>query len=132
MTDEVAEPNIVLCDQGIANRHENTIYINRNLLKPEWAEYYGYILQHEKKHSFGDRFYSLGRHALIDTWVPLKYWLMSLKFMAKHPGALMQLSPVRYIRGDGEPDGLLAFDWISVIFLLVIIVALQQIAGLIL
>ena len=128
MTDE---PTIVYTDYGIANRHENIIYINRNLLRPEWEELYQHAIRHETTHSPGDRYRAMGRDFLLDLYVPFKLWLMSLKFMSIYPRALMQLSPIRYLKGDGEKDGLLAFDMFSIVCTVVIVLVIWYLIRLI-
>jgi hypothetical protein len=121
------EPNnnnkekIVYCSQGIANRHYDKIYLHKELLKPEWSELYSYAIRHERLHSPVTHIKDYYGNIRIDSWLPLKIFWLSIKFAFKNPGAWWQFSPIRYLKGDDEKDGLLAFDPVSIIFALVII-----------
>lgn len=81
---------------GLANRIKDTIVLNKHLKKYPWL--YARILKHELKHDDGIVFNV--KHDYKDLFsTGLKEWISKIGFMVKHPGSLIQLSPVWYYEG---------------------------------
>ena len=81
---------------GLANKIKDTIVLNKHLKKYPWL--HARILKHELKHN-EDMLFNV-KHDYKDLFsTGLKEWISKIGFMVKHPGALLQLSPVWYYEG---------------------------------
>ena len=89
---------IVYVENGLGNRFNDRIELNKNLLLPQYKEIHDKVLSHELSHTnkaftFKDLKLDLGKSEVSS--------IDMLKFMLKYPKSFSQLLPFYYSRKHG-------------------------------
>jgi hypothetical protein len=94
------------CRWGLAERVDDTIYLNENLKKPEWGFLHDYLLAHEQEHSGG----GVTREDIVNDlkFATRNYLPSEVMFMIKHPKSWSQVLGVSFREGE------ICIDWINI------------------
>ena len=111
------EIRIVWTDWDVANRIGSTIYLNKNLQKPEYRVLLDWIMAHELAH---------GEHTDKYNWNDFKLDFMPenkmlwqlLLFQLKHPKSWSQLLPFKEVDGGIYWDISLLIQWVIALLII--------------
>jgi hypothetical protein len=98
---------------GLAERVDDTIYLNENLQRPEWYSLKEHLLKHELAHDPGS---VSTKDVVLDIKHATQNWLPSeLMFMWRHPRAWSQVLGVSFREGE------VCFDWTNILINCVVV-----------
>lgn len=100
---------------GLANRIKDTVVLNENLKK--YPKLHKILIDHELRHN-DDMIFNV-KHDLKSMFdAGINEWMSKAAFMIKHPGALLQLSPIWYYEGRTYLDLSLILMYLVVLMIL--------------
>jgi hypothetical protein len=98
---------------GLARRIDDVVFLNENLLRPEWSFLHDYLLEHELGHSNAATSVKDVVHDLKDA---TRSWLgWEIMFMMKHPRAWTQVLGVSWYRESPTERPVIGIDWTNIL-----------------
>ena len=105
---------------GIANRVDNTVLLNKNLLLPKFESYATEVITHELKHSYGYEWNDVKIDMLEGDF------FKNIWFCLNHPAGFLQFIPISFYKGNIMIDFNLILNYVLITIITIIYIVILK------